>query len=205
MFIERGYEGNIQFWRYLVSILLIVLAYILGQVPLTVVIALAAFNQNRLDTLKPDMDFTTLGIDNNLFLCLALIMFLLSMLCLILVVKYIHRKSIVSIVTARKRIDVGRIVYSAMLWLFLTILFELLSYMLSPEIYQFSFDWRAFIPLLFIVLIGIPIQAGFEEMFLRGYLMQAIGLIGIYRWVPLVVTSIIFGLLHRKLRNSVLV
>jgi membrane protease YdiL (CAAX protease family) len=86
--------------------------------------------------------------------------------------------------------------FAAGFWLTLTLLFEIISYILDPEIYQFSVNLKKFIPLFFIVLIGIPIQAGFEELFMRGYLLQAIGLIVKYRWVPLVITSLLFGLLH---------
>ena len=196
MFIERGFEGQNQVWRYLVSIFLVILSYLAGQIPLTVVIAYTALKENRLDEIQMNMDFTTLGISNNLFLALALFMFLLSFICLILVVRFIHKKSIVSIITARSRINLSRIIYAASVWLCLTFLFEFFSYLISPDIYRFNFNLKEFIPLLFIVIIGIPIQSGFEEVFMRGYLMQAIGLIGRYRWVSFFITSILFGLLH---------
>jgi len=35
-----------------------------------------------------------------------------------------------------------------------------------------------------------------EELFFRGYLLQGIGLLVKNRWIPLIITSILFGLIH---------
>jgi hypothetical protein len=45
-------------------------------------------------------------------------------------------------------------------------------------------------------LILFPFQIGFEEYVFRGYLMQQIGILARNRWVPLVITSVFFGLFH---------
>ena len=42
----------------------------------------------------------------------------------------------------------------------------------------------------------IPLQTSFEEYLFRGYLMQGIGVLAKNRWLPLVITSVIFGALH---------
>jgi hypothetical protein len=42
----------------------------------------------------------------------------------------------------------------------------------------------------------IPLQTSFEEYLFRGYLMQGIGVLAKNRWLPLVLTSVIFGGLH---------
>jgi membrane protease YdiL (CAAX protease family) len=43
---------------------------------------------------------------------------------------------------------------------------------------------------------GIPLQTSFEEYLFRGYLLQGIGAKFKSRVIPLIITSIIFGLLH---------
>ena len=50
--------------------------------------------------------------------------------------------------------------------------------------------------LLLISIIFIPIQTSFEEYFTRGYLMQSIGIASKNKWLPFVVSSSLFGLLH---------
>jgi uncharacterized protein len=42
----------------------------------------------------------------------------------------------------------------------------------------------------------VPLQTSFEEYFFRGYLMQGIGSLAKNKWVPLIITSSVFGLLH---------
>ena len=73
---------------------------------------------------------------------------------------------------------------------------ELAFYFYAPENYELIFDLEKFLPLLVVSLLLLPIQTSFEEIFFRGYLMQGIGLISRFKWIPLLVTSILFGLLH---------
>ncbi len=42
----------------------------------------------------------------------------------------------------------------------------------------------------------IPLQAGFEEILFRGYLIQGFAFFSHNRWLPIVVTSVLFGLMH---------
>ena len=42
----------------------------------------------------------------------------------------------------------------------------------------------------------MPLQASFEEYLFRGYLMQGFGGVFGNRWMPLLITSLLFGLLH---------
>jgi hypothetical protein len=42
----------------------------------------------------------------------------------------------------------------------------------------------------------IPLQTSFEEYLFRGYLMQGIGVLAKNRWLPLIITSVVFGGLH---------
>jgi hypothetical protein len=47
-----------------------------------------------------------------------------------------------------------------------------------------------------ISILLIPFQASFEEVLFRGYLMQGFAAMLKNRWFPLVMTSILFGLMH---------
>ena len=42
----------------------------------------------------------------------------------------------------------------------------------------------------------IPIQTTCEELVFRGYLMQGFGNLALNKWFPLVMTSVIFGMMH---------
>lgn len=56
--------------------------------------------------------------------------------------------------------------------------------------------WDRFGPLALAVVLVIPLQASAEEVVFRGTLLQALGAWVPWRWVPIVVTSIVFALAH---------
>ena len=54
-------------------------------------------------------------------------------------------------------------------------------------------------PFFILVVVGmllIPLQTSFEEYLFRGHMMQGIGLMVKNKWVPLVITSVLFGVMH---------
>ena len=71
-----------------------------------------------------------------------------------------------------------------------------LGYMLEPENFEINFKLVPFLILFVIAIVLIPIQTSFEEYLFRGYLMQGIGAITKYKWIPLLITSLVFGLMH---------
>ena len=67
---------------------------------------------------------------------------------------------------------------------------------MSPEDYEFNFNLQPFLILAVIAILLIPLQTSFEEYFFRGYLMQGLGILFKNKWLPLLITSVGFGLLH---------
>ncbi|HLV46473.1 MAG TPA: CPBP family intramembrane glutamic endopeptidase [Flavobacterium sp.] len=122
----------------------------------------------------------------------------LSVLFFILLgwIKVLHGQSIRSLTTARKKTDWRRIFFSFFLWSFYIIISTLISYWISPEDYELTFRPVPFLILAICSLLLVPLQTSFEEYFFRGYLMQGIGLAVGNRWVPLLITSVLFGLMH---------
>lgn len=122
----------------------------------------------------------------------------LSLMCLGLLfwVKFIHRQSIRSLTTARKKVDWSRIFFSFGLWASVSALLTLLSYLSSPENFVFNFEPIPFFTFMILAVILIPLQTSFEEYLFRGYLMQGLGVITNSRFIPFLVSSILFGLMH---------
>ncbi|MCB0282877.1 MAG: CPBP family intramembrane metalloprotease [Calditrichaeota bacterium] len=196
MFLERAKEGSNNFWRYLVSIIAVVAMLFIGQIPLGIVLVSAQLKGYDISQFTKNMDFDLLGINPNIGLILIVLSFAAGLLGLFLVVKYIHNKTFSSIITGFSKIRWSRVFYAFGLWFILSAIAELIFYYNNPDLYVFQFDAGLFIPLVFVSLIFLPLQTSFEEIFIRGYLMQAVGLIGYFRWVPLLVSSLIFGGLH---------
>lgn len=128
----------------------------------------------------------------------VLAVFPLSFACLFLLfwVKFVHGQSIRSLTTSREKVDWKRIFFSFGLWSTITIVMILLAYWATPENYVYNFKPVSFFTFLFLGLILIPLQTSFEEYLFRGYMMQGIGVVTNSRLIPLLITSILFGIMH---------
>jgi len=122
----------------------------------------------------------------------------LSIACLFLLfwVKFVQNQSITIITTSRKKIDWKRIFFSFFLWSFISISMVIVSYFLNPESFLFNFKMHKFLVFLVIAILLIPLQTSFEEYLFRGHMLQGIGLFTNSRLIPLVITSVLFGLMH---------
>ena len=70
------------------------------------------------------------------------------------------------------------------------------DYFINPHDYELNFKPLSFLILFLIAAFMIPIQTSVEELIFRGYLMQAFGILFKNRWIPLIFTAGIFGILH---------
>lgn len=122
----------------------------------------------------------------------------LSFACLFLLfwVKFVHGQSIRSLTTSREKVDWKRIFFSFGLWSAITIVMILIAYAMTPEDFVYNFKPVPFFTFLFLGMILIPLQTSFEEYLFRGYMMQGIGIVTNSRLIPLLITSILFGLMH---------
>ncbi len=203
MFLQAVKRGKNDVWRYLLTILLVILAYVIGQVPvlLEVVEVIKIRNGGVLDlpalsVALAELDFKSLGIDLNYAFFLLLLMFIFAFGALWFGVRFIHQRSLKSLITPLAKINWAKIFFAFSLWIAVNLLAEAISYYYDADNYIYQLDWHEFLPLLAIALLLLPIQTSFEELLLRGYLMQGIANISAYRWIPLVLTSTIFGLVH---------
>lgn len=132
----------------------------------------------------------------NLTFAIAVGQLAICLVILLFWVKFIHGQSIRSLTTSRKKIDWKRIFFSFTIWGIFVAISTLILYFLSPENFQINFDPVKFLPFLIIAILLIPLQTSFEEYFFRGYLMQGIGVATKSRLIPLIITSVTFGLMH---------
>jgi len=195
MFIAQAFKSLHEWWRYAVGLLVIIFAVILGQIPyLIAVIAKAVSDGDNIYGMDEKTMMSILEPNLNLFF--LLLSFAVGLIGLFLVVKYIHKQSIVSVTTSRLKIDWGRIWFAFIFWGMVSSGFVLLDYFMAPDDYVLNFKPLPFLILCVIAVILIPFQTSFEEYLFRGYLMQGIGVATKSKWIPLLSTSLIFGLLH---------
>ncbi|KUF39047.1 CAAX protease [Myroides marinus] len=140
------------------------------------------------------MNITKYGKNVNFLITIGPLVFML--IFLIGWVLFVHKQSLLSLTTSRSTVDWKRFLFSFGLWSFVIIGFFIYGYLKDPQDYVLSFKLGPFIVFFIFAVILIPLQTSFEEYFMRGYLMQGIGLATRSRAVALISTSIIFGLMH---------
>ncbi len=136
------------------------------------------------------------GMDKNLYLTLSLLPFIGIWLALYLVTTKIHKTPFRNLISASKSIDKKRILFGFIVWIVFSACGVGLDYYFHGDQYQFQFNLLQFIPLILISLTLIPIQTSAEELLVRSYFMQMLGVSTNKRWIPILLTSTIFGLLH---------
>ena len=197
MYIKQVFKVENDWWLYLIGVIIVGISTVIGSIPHTIALFSVAFSEKAdMSSIQEDPYALMSLIDSNLNLFLMLLSFAIGLLALLFVVKFIHKQTINSLTTSRKKIDWRRFWFSFILWGFVTVIFIVIEFLSSPENYVLNFDLIPFLVLLSIAVIMVPLQTSFEEYLFRGYLMQGLGVLSKSRWVPLFITSSAFGLLH---------
>lgn len=194
-YIQQAYKGLHDSWRYIIGTIIVVAFVILGQLPFTAAVFIEADNQGlSLFELNENNMMTLL--ESNLNLFLMLLSFAIGLVGILIVNKWLHNMTFTQLTTARQKIDWKRFWTTFFLWGILSSGLMLLDIVMSPDHYEWNFNLDKFIILAVVAIIMVPIQTSCEEYLFRGYLMQGVGIAAKNKWVPLITTSIVFGLLH---------
>jgi len=188
-FIAQAFKGKTKWYHYFYGTLLIFVIIQFGGFPIFIARDFADKSHFNPVNLNP-------GINNNLFLFLMIIPFVMGLLGLYLAVVKIQKLPFLKVLTARPKLDWHRILFAFVIWFLISLLTLAIDYGMNPGHYTLNFKLFPFLILVLVSFIFMPFQTGFEEVLFRGYLMQGFGVLTRYRIVALVVTSTIFGLLH---------
>jgi len=195
-FIQQAYKGKNDWTDYLLSLMLLFFGWqFMGIIPLSLVAYLYAGDMETF-MLAAKSNFANLEMDANLYLLLMLISFLFGLLSLFLGIKLIHKRKIVTLITSREKVDWKRVFYAFSVWAIVGLFMVAIGYFMAPEDYVWNFKPIPFFILLLISFLFLPIQTSMEELLFRGYLMQGFGTWFKNAFMPLILTSAIFGLLH---------
>ncbi|MCL6273559.1 CPBP family intramembrane metalloprotease [Muricauda sp. 2012CJ35-5] len=186
MYIEQGYKGEIGLWKYLFLPI--------GFIGLMAVNYILTINSPV--SVEDAMHQLIEEWGSNLVLIAALMPLAFGLFVVLGWTWLVHQQNITSLTTSRKKIDWKRMLFAFSLWGGITIALTGLDIFLSPDDYVLNFDLGKFLSLAVIAILLIPLQTSFEEYLFRGHMMQGLGIATKTRWIPLVVTSALFGLMH---------
>ena len=201
MFYKNVGKGENGLVHYVFTIILTILGYILGQIPLTIAIGVVMYNNDdvgasALAQFEQNPDFSLLHMDKNLGLLLILMSFVFAIVLLFIGVKYIHKRKIITLFNSSNRIDWNRVIWGTVVWFVLLAVVEVFFYFQNPEFYSFRKPDSSFIFLILISLLILPIQTTFEELFTRGYILQSVSYNSKNIFLGFTVSVFIFALLH---------
>ena len=130
-YIQQAYKGLHEWWRYFLGLVIIFIAWqLVGGMPFIITVFykvikdggdLGNLNQNELLSI----------LEPNLNLFLMLFMFVVGLVGLLLVVKYIHKLPIIKLTTTRKKIDWKRFWFIFIIWGLFSSGLVLVDYFLS--------------------------------------------------------------------------
>ena len=170
----------------------------IGAVPLIVAYALKAASDPSVIsaiTENPN-DFSVLGLEPNLGLFMMLFPFLAGLVTFILIIKPLNNRTFKMTVNGTRSIRWSRLLVSGLVWLILSAVYLFVYLKVDPSNFTLNNTSVTLIGLLVISLVFIPFQAAFEEVIFRGYLMQGFSVLAGNRWIPLLLTSLLFGIMH---------
>ena len=198
MFLENVFSGKNDIGRWIAMLLIIIIGtQVIGLVPLGLSI-LQNLNDNP--DLLPDaenaLDLTAYGISPIMGLALMIIPFAVGLISLLLLMKPIHERSVLSVITGSTSFRWKRFFWGGGIWLILMIIYSILTIATGLQKVELQFNPNSLIPLIIVSLLLLPFQTGFEETLFRGYLMQGFAKLFQNRWAPLFITAFLFGGLH---------
>ena len=190
-FLDNVDYGKNDWWRYVVTIL----ASWVGPLILIIMVLIPLFifpNHFKQVIMAPD-SFENL---NSMFLLVFFgIYYILSFILFCFCTRFIHRKKLILFVNTFNKVKWLKILKGAGLWFGILGLAMLIELIIDPSLVEFSLNPSFFI-LLILSLVIYSIQASFEEIFFRGYLIQGIGIITRKPVIPLLITSALFAVGH---------
>lgn len=181
-FLQAARSGKSDFWRYLLTILLVIFLLVSGGMFLAIVMLINGATD-------------LLAMPPVLFLSLNLVPFFFVLVGLAIALPLFHQRSPLTLINPERRFALQPFLFSASAWLLVNVLADLILSWLMPGNYVFSFDPAQFLPWMAAAILLLPFQCAAEELFFRGYLTQGVGLAGGF-WLAWLVPSLLFGVLH---------
>lgn len=170
----------------------------IGAIPLLISIAIKTISDPAIITqLSADPnDLSPLGLGMNIDLLFMLFPYFIGLAAFILLIKPLNQRSLKTIINGTNSFRWKRFFISGIVWVIISAVYLFVYLKVDPSNFTLNKVTGTFIPLILISVFLIPFQASFEEILFRGYLMQGFTLLVKNRLFPLLMTSLLFGLMH---------
>ncbi len=198
MFIENVFRGKNDIGRWIAMIVILIIAIeVIGFFPLGFKIFLNSYiNPDLMSDPDNPLDVTAYDISPVTGLTLLIIPFVIGFIALLLLIKPLHERPVLSLFTGSSSFRWKRFLWGFGIWLILISAYSLITFATGLQKFDLHYDPGNFLSLALVSVLLLPFQAGFEETFFRGYLLQGFVRIFQNRWAPLILTALLFGGFH---------
>ena len=203
-FFENAREGKN---HWLLYVALIMIGYFLCQIPSTIYLV-AIFTGDILSHNREGFEEKLQNLDS-LFastipgFVVIMLTFLIWMAATWLFFKMLHKRERMTLISGEKTFRKSYFFWGTLIYALFTILIPVFDMITAPDSYTVNSPDSQFYLLLSLAVVLTPFQTGCEELIFRGYLMQGFGLCTKSKFWALIITSVMFGLLH-SLNNEVI-
>ena len=191
MFLSKSFIGRNRWYLYVAVLVMVFIMTQVGSIPYAVY---QVFASGLLEGKQVDETIISTPQDS-VGLALMLLSFAIGLGALFLFARLWQKKRPTDITTGRNRFDWKRVVFGAAVWGVLTLAVTVAQVSGDSDV-VFNFDASRFFPLLLVGLLLFPFQTAMEEVLFRGYLMQGTTIMTRSGIGALIITSLIFGLMH---------
>ncbi len=194
MFLEKVFSGKNDIGRWFALIMIVMAGiFVAGVLPLGITMFLK-LNDNT--DLIPDpensLDLGSYDISPETGLALTIFPFITGLAALMLLIKVIHERPVLSLLTGANFFRWKRFFWALLIWFLLLGLYTVFSVTAGFQKIQLQYQPQNFILLMFVSIILLPFQVVFEETFFRGYLMQGFTKLFLNKWMPVLITAVLF-------------
>jgi membrane protease YdiL (CAAX protease family) len=197
--LESTFKGKNNAWRYLIMFPALFIAInTIGVLPILAALLFKSISDPGLLSGFSNSSniYNLLNFSSNALLAVMIFPFIAGLAAFILLVRPLHSRTITTVINGTSKIRWSRFFISLLIWLALSALYFIFYLKLDPKNFTLNNTSVSLIFLSVISIAMIPFQAGFEEILFRGYLMQGLAVLVRKRWFPLIVTSLLFALMH---------
>ena len=170
----------------------------IGAIPLFVILAIKAAGNPEIpaELSANPSNLGLLGLDPYTGLIIMLIPFIVGLAAFVLLIRPLNGRTLMNVINGTGSFRWKNYFVSAVVWTILSAIYLFGYLKADPSNFSLNNSTLSLIILVIISVTLIPFQAAWEEIIFRGYLMQGFAVLLRNRWLPLIITSVLFALMH---------
>ena len=193
-YLQQASLGNRSYFSYILTItILILIIIVVGQLAYSVGMSVVGITESQYNDYTLAQARDVMG--KNLFLIVNLFPFVVQFVVILLAIRFVHKRPVLSIFTARSKFDWKRFILSFGLF-GLVLGLGLTHTLITTDTTKWNFHPETFWMLMGLSFFVLPLQTAVEELVFRGYMLQ--GSINLFKKpiATIFISSFLFAILH---------